>query len=137
MEIAARFHDIGKAAMPHALLTKPSRLTPGEMAIMRRHADVGATILNATATLISAAPIVQASHEWFAGGGYPFRLAGEAIPLASRIIAVADAYDAMTQDRVYRVRFDTNDAIAELLRCTPTQFDPAVVDAFLSVLSRH
>jgi HD-GYP domain-containing protein (c-di-GMP phosphodiesterase class II) len=69
--------------------------------------------------------------------GYPRRIAGSAIPLASRIIAVVDAYDAMTQDRAYRVRFDSTDAVAELLRCSPAQFDPDVVAAFLAVLGRH
>jgi len=136
LEDAARFHDIGKVAMPDALLTKPSALTPGEMGIMRRHVDVGAEILGATA-LGAAAPIVHASHEWFGGGGYPRKLAGVAIPLASRIIGVVDAYDAMTQERSYRVRYDATDAVAELLRCSPAQFDPEVVSAFLDVLGRH
>jgi putative nucleotidyltransferase with HDIG domain len=137
MEVAARFHDIGKAAMPEALLTKPSRLTPGEMAIMRRHVDAGTQILDATRTLGGAAPIVYASHEWFGGGGYPLKLAGDRIPLASRIISVVDAYDAMTQDRAYRVRLDSSDAIAELLKNAPVQFDPAIVAAFVQIVSRH
>jgi putative two-component system response regulator len=133
----ARFHDIGKIAIPEALLTKPSPLTAGEIAIMRQHVEVGAEILQVTSTLADAAPIVAASHEWFSGGGYPWKLAGDEIPLASRIIAVADAYDAMTQQRAYRVRFDASDAVAELLRCSPAQFDPEVVAAFLAVLGRH
>lgn len=137
LEIAARFHDIGKIAMPSALVTKPSPLTSGEMAIMRQHVEVGADILGATKTLRDAAPAVRASHEWFSGGGYPRKISGGDIPLASRIIAVADAYDAMTQDRAYRVRFDSSDAIAELLRACPTQFDPAIVHAFLAVVARH
>jgi putative two-component system response regulator len=137
LEIAARFHDIGKVAMPDALLTKPSALSPGELAIMRRHVDAGAEILDATRTLRGAAPIVLASHEWYGGGGYPHRLAGTDIPLASRIIAAADAFDAMTQARTYRLRLDSADAVSELLRCCPTQFDPEVVDAFLAVLGRH
>jgi putative two-component system response regulator len=134
---AARFHDIGKAAMPEALLSKPGPLTPGEMAIMRQHVDVGAEILDATRTLHHAADTVRASHEWFGGGGYPRKIAGEAIPMASRIIGAIDAYDAMTQDRAYRIRFDSSDGIAELLRCCPIQFDPRVVHAFLAVLGRH
>jgi putative two-component system response regulator len=134
VEIAARFHDIGKAAMPDALLSKPSPLTPGEMAIMRRHVEVGADILAATGTLGDAAPIVRASHEWFGGAGYPRKLAGDAIPLGSRIIAVADAYDAMVQDRVYRTHLEPADAAAELLRCTPAQFDPEMVTAFLTIV---
>lgn len=137
LEIAARFHDVGKAAMPDALLTKPSPLTPGETAIMRRHVEVSAEILQATETMAHSAPAVLASHEWFGGGGYPMKLAGADIPLASRIIGVADAYDAMTQARTYRVRLDSSDAIAELLRCSPSQFDPDIVAAFLAVLGRH
>ena len=137
LETAARFHDIGKGAMPDALLTKPSAFTPGELIVMRHHVDAGGEILEATKTLTSAAIAVRASHEWFGGDGYPRRLAGFDIPLASRIIAVADSYDAMTQKRAYRVRFDSADAIAELLRCSPTQFDPDVVAAFLAMLGRH
>ncbi len=137
LERAARFHDIGKLAIPDALLTKPSPLAAGEDLIMRKHADAGAEILVSTVTLADVAPFVLASHEWFGGGGYPLKLAGEAIPLASRIIAIADAYDAMTQGRSYRVRLDSAEAVEELLRCSPSQFDPAVVAPFLAVLGRH
>lgn len=137
LELAARLHDIGKAAIPDALLTKPSPLTPGEHAVMRRHVEVGAEILASTSTLGDASPIVLASHEWFGGDGYPLQLAGSAIPLASRIIAVADAYDAMTQDRYYRKHLDSADAVAEMTRCCPTQFDPEIVAAFLAVVGRH
>ena len=83
------------------------------------------------------APIVMASHEWFDGQGYPAGLRGDAIPLASRIIAVADAYDAMTQDRRYRRRLDAVEAVSELLRGASTQFDPDVVVAFLNIVNRH
>jgi putative nucleotidyltransferase with HDIG domain len=137
LAIGARFHDIGKIAIPDALLTKPSPLTTGEIAIMRQHVEVGMEILQATQTLADAAPIVGASHEWFGGCGYPWQLAGSDIPLASRIISVVDAYDAMTQHRAYRVNLDSSDAVAELLRCCPAQFDPEVVAAFLAVLGRH
>jgi putative two-component system response regulator len=137
LEIAARLHDIGKIAMPDALMTKPSPLTSGEMAIMRQHVEVGADMLGATKTLREAAPAVRASHEWFNGGGYPRKIAGAEIPLTSRIIAAVDAYDAMTQDRAYRVRLDSSDAVAELLRASPRQFDPVIVRAFLAVLGRH
>ena len=136
IERAGRFHDIGKLAIPDALLTKPSELAPGEHAIMRKHVDAGAEILARTRTLQDVAPIVFASHEWFGGDGYPRKLAGHAIPLASRILAIADAYDAMTHDRQYRARLDSCDAVAEILRCCPTQFDPEIVTAFLSMLSR-
>jgi putative two-component system response regulator len=137
LEIAARFHDLGKAVMPDALLGKPSPLTAGEMAIMRRHVSAGAGILGATTSLQSAAPVVMASHEWFEGGGYPHGIGGEAIPLAGRIVAVVDAYDAMTHAPAYRGLRDSADAVGELLRCAPAQFDPAVVAGFLAVLGRH
>jgi len=135
--VAARFHDVGKLAMPEGLVAKPAPLTRGESAIMRQHADLGAEILESTRELASAAHAVRSSHEWFEGGGYPERVAGTAIPLMSRLIAVADAYDAMTQDRAYRVRLDSSDAIAEILRCSPSQFDPHIVAAFLAVMGRH
>jgi HD-GYP domain-containing protein (c-di-GMP phosphodiesterase class II) len=137
LEIAARFHDIGKLALPDALIAKPSPLTPGEAAIVRRHVDVGADVLASTRTLGDAALAVRASHEWFGGGGYPRNVAGANIPIASRVIAVVDAYDAMTQDRAYRRHVDSSDAIAELLRCCPAQFDPQVVAAFLTVRGKH
>jgi putative two-component system response regulator len=135
---AARFHDIGKIAIPEALRTKPSPLTSGEEAIMRRHVDVGAEILASTHTLAEASSVVLATHEWYSGGGYPMNISGVAIPLAARIIATVDAYDTMTLNcRDYRPRFTTAEAIAELLRCTNSQFDSDVVAAFLAVLSRH
>jgi putative nucleotidyltransferase with HDIG domain len=136
IERAALFHDIGKMAIPDALLTKPSPLTPGEVALMRRHVNAGAEILASTRTLGDIEPMVHASHEWFGGGGYPEKLSGTAIPVGSRVIAVADAYDAMTHDRAYRARLDSAEAVSELLRCSPSQFDPSVVVAFLTVLGR-
>lgn len=134
---AARLHDIGKLAIPESVLTKPSPLTRGEVSIMRAHVEAGVEILSATSILSATAPIVRASHEWFNGQGYPSGLAGTAIPLASRIISVADAYDAMTQDRRYRTRLDSVEAVSELLRGAPTQFDPDVVVAFLNIVNRH
>lgn len=137
LQAAARFHDIGKIAMPAAVMTKPAPLTPVESQIMQLHVEVGADLLELTQTLADAAPAVRAAHEWFDGRGYPRGLAGEAIPLNSRIIAVADAYDAMTQQRAYRRPVDSVDAVAELQRCSVGQFDPRVVAAFLAVVERH
>jgi HD-GYP domain-containing protein (c-di-GMP phosphodiesterase class II) len=137
LESAARFHDIGKLAIPASLLDKPSPLTPGEEALVRRHAEVGAGILAACRTLSHLAPLVLASHEWFGGGGYPRKLAAQAIPLCSRIIGVIDTYDAMTQNRQYRNGLDSTDAVSELLRCRHTQFDSEIVAVFLAVLGRH
>ena len=135
-ERAARFHDIGKLAIPESVLAKPSPLKRGEIVTMRAHVDAGVDILSAT-WLRDTAAIVKASHEWFNGRGYPAGLAGGDIPLASRIISVADAYDAMTQDLRYRTRLDAVEAISELLRGAPTQFDPDVVVAFLNIVNRH
>jgi len=137
LELAARFHDVGRLAMPDALLTKPSPLTETEVAITRRLVDAGAEILAGSRTLGLLAPIVRASREWFGGGGHPGELAGSAIPLASRIIAVADAYDSMTQSRLYRSQLTSAEAVAELLRCSDVQFDPDIVVTFLSILARH
>jgi cyclic di-GMP phosphodiesterase len=136
IEQAARFHDIGKAAVPLALLSKPSRMTPGELSVMQRHVEAGADILEATETLGAIASVVRASHEWFGGGGYPATLSGRQIPLASRIIAIADAYDAMTQTRSYRAHLGTSEATGELLRSSPSQFDPDLVMAFLTIIGR-
>jgi response regulator RpfG family c-di-GMP phosphodiesterase len=137
LETVARFHDIGKLAIPDSLLNKPSLLTPAEQRIVRRHVDAGAEILASTRALHQLAGFVLATHEWFGGGGYPLGLTGEAIPLPARIVAVVDAYDAMTEDRPYGVRLDSAEAVCELLRCAGTQFDPAIVDAFLAVLGGH
>jgi len=137
LEQAARLHDIGKLAVPEAVMTKPSPLTTGEVAIMRRHVEAGAEILASTNTLRALAPVVFASHEWFNGGGYPRQISGEDIPLASRIVAICDAYDVMTQGRPYASGMDSAEAIAEILRCSAGQFDPRVAAAFLAVLSRH
>ena len=137
LERVALFHDIGKLAIPDSLLNKPSCLTPAEQAIVRRHVDAGAEILASTRTLHAFAPLVLGTHEWFAGGGYPFGLAGDAIPLVGRIIAVVDSYDAMTQGCQYGDRIDSAEAVSELMRCAGSQFDPTVVDAFLGVLGTH
>jgi response regulator RpfG family c-di-GMP phosphodiesterase len=135
-EQSARLHDIGKLAIPETLLSTPGALRPGEIAIIRRHADAGAEMLADTYMLRDIAPLVRSSHEWFGGGGYPDNLSGNAIPMASRIIAVVDAYDAMTNDRIYRDSVDAPTAAAELLRCSPRQFDPEVVIPFLATLKR-
>lgn len=137
LEWAARFHDIGKLTIPECLLNKPCPLTPLEQTIVRCHVNAGAEILSACRSMHEIAAVVLATHEWFGGGGYPLQLAGADIPLGSRIIAVVDAYDAMTQDRQYRGRIDSAEAVSELVRGSGTQFDPGVVSAFLAVLGRH
>ena len=133
---AAMLHDIGKAAVPDAILDKPGPLDEDEWAFMRRHTIIGERIMQAAPALAAAAPLVRSSHESFDGTGYPDALAGEEIPLGARIIAVCDAYDAMISDRPYRRALSHVDALAELRRCAGTQFDPRVVRAFIATLER-
>jgi two-component system, cell cycle response regulator len=132
---AAELHDVGKIAIPDAILNKPGPLDDDEWAFMRRHTIIGERILGAAPALRPVARIVRSSHERWDGDGYPDRLAGEDIPLGSRIVAVCDAYDAMTSERPYRESLMPAEAIQELERCSGTQFDPAVVEIFSEVLA--
>jgi diguanylate cyclase (GGDEF)-like protein len=127
---AAELHDVGKLAIPDAILDKPGPLDEQEWEFMRQHTIVGERIVASATSLSDVAPIIRSSHERWDGGGYPDRLAGEAIPLGARIIAVCDAYDAMTTARPYRRAMSEADAVAELRRCAGHQFDPRVVAAF-------
>jgi two-component system cell cycle response regulator len=131
---AAELHDVGKAAIPAEILDKTGPLDPTEMLLMKRHSAIGARIVAAAPTLAAMAPIVRAAHERADGTGYPDGLVLSDIPVCSRIIAVVDAYDAMTSDRPYRTAMSPSAALAELHRHAGTQFDPRVVDAFTSVL---
>lgn len=130
---AAELHDIGKVAVPSSIITKRGRLTPDERDFIRTHSVVGERILSAAPSLQSVAALVRASHERWDGAGYPDRLAGERIPIGARIIAVSDAFSAMTRDRPYQEARPVDDALDELRRCAGTQFDPAVVEAFIAV----
>jgi diguanylate cyclase (GGDEF)-like protein/PAS domain S-box-containing protein len=134
---AASLHDVGKAAIPDEILNKPGPLNDEEWAFMRRHTLIGERILSAAPALSRAAKLVRWSHERFDGNGYPDRLAGPAIPLASRIIAVCDAYDAMVSERPYKPAAEPATARAELRRCAGQQFDPAVVEVFCAVLEER
>ena len=131
---AAELHDVGKLAIPDAILEKPGALSEQEWAFMRQHTIVGERIVASATSLSDVAPIVRSSHERWDGGGYPDSLAGETIPLGARIIAVCDAYDAMTTTRPYRQAMSEADAVAELSRCAGHQFDPRVVAAFERVI---
>ena len=135
MRLAGLLHDVGKIGVPDAILNKPAKLTDGEYAVMQRHALLGADIVRA-ADLPNEARWVRHHHERYDGGGYPDGLCGDGIPLESRIILVADAFEAMTSDRPYRRAPGQEFAIAELRRNAGTQFDPAVVDALCRVLDR-
>jgi diguanylate cyclase (GGDEF)-like protein/putative nucleotidyltransferase with HDIG domain len=132
---AAELHDIGKVAIPDAILAKPGPLDDDEQAFMRRHTVIGEAIIEAAPALRPVAALVRASHERWDGRGYPDGLAGDAIPLGARIVAVCDAYSAMVQERPYGTVLDEHDALTELRRCAGTQFDPGVVAAFCAVRS--
>jgi HD-GYP domain-containing protein (c-di-GMP phosphodiesterase class II) len=133
---AAELHDVGKMAIPDAILEKAGPLDEAEWSFMRRHTLIGERILLAAPALRSAARLVRASHERWDGGGYPDALAGEEIPMGARLVAVCDAFRAMTTNRPHRPRRSGADALAELRRCAGTQFDPEVVGAFARVLER-
>ncbi|MGZ5375704.1 MAG: HD domain-containing phosphohydrolase [Solirubrobacterales bacterium] len=124
---AAELHDIGKMAIPDAILAKPESLTEDERAFIHGHTVIGDRILSSAPALVPVAKVVRSSHERWDGDGYPDRLAGDEIPLGSRIIAVCDAFQAMTSDRPYSAAIPVEDAIEELRACAGSQFDPEVV----------
>jgi two-component system cell cycle response regulator len=132
---AAELHDVGKMAIPLAILEKSGPLDEAEWTFMRRHTIIGEGILLAAPALRAAAGLVRASHERWDGRGYPDALAGTQIPLGARLLAVCDAFSAMTTDRPHRPRRTRDEALAELYRGAGTQFDPEVVDAFARVLA--
>jgi len=139
VELAGLLHDIGKIGISDSLLTKEGRLTPQEFSIVQKHAEIGAKIVEHVQGLERVARAIRHHHERFDGLGYPDGLEGENIPRAARLISVADVFDCLTSDRSYRKASPHDQAIAELVRNKGTQLDPAVVDAFLAVISseRH
>lgn len=132
---AGDLHDVGKLAIDPAILAKPGPLDDREREIMRTHTLLGEQMLKAAPALRAAAGLVRASHERFDGAGYPDGLAGGAIPVGARIIAVVDAYSAMISPRPYHDAMRESEAIDELVRCSGSQFDPSVVDAFCQMMS--
>ena len=135
---AAELHDIGKVAIPDAILLKPGPLTDEERDFIQRHTVIGARIVSAAPALAQVAGLVRASHERMDGTGYPDGIPGDEIPLGARIIGVCDAYDAMISRRPYRPGVKTpEEAVAELRRCAGTQFDPAIVEAFEAVMAQR
>jgi len=133
----AYLHDIGKICIPDAILLKPDKLTPDEVAVMRTHAREGYELVRHIPFLAEAAEIVLTHHERYDGSGYPQGLRGEEIPLGARIVAVAEAFDVMVWDQPYRSARTFEEALAELRSCSGTQFDPKVVTAFLNWLEVH
>jgi putative nucleotidyltransferase with HDIG domain len=133
---AAALHDVGKIGIPDALLLKPSRLTDEEMAVMRTHTVIGAHILGGShAPLLQVAEVIALSHhEWWNGAGYPKQLSGNDIPIAGRVVAVADAFDALTHDRPYRGGQTVSQSMREIVRGGGVQFDPKIVDALETIV---
>lgn len=138
MEAAAALHDVGKIGIPDNILLKPGSLTPAEFAVMQTHTTIGFNILKGSEVrlLRLAAKIALSHHERWDGEGYPQRLRGDSAPVVGRIVAVADAFDAMTHLRPYRRAMSIGDAAGEILKGADSQFDPRVVDAFQASLSR-
>jgi HD-GYP domain-containing protein (c-di-GMP phosphodiesterase class II) len=132
--MAALLHDIGKIGAPDHVLLKQGKLTAEEFAHIKKHPELGWMALKNIEDLKPVSLIVLHHHERWDGGGYPGGLKGNAIPLGSRIIAVADSYDALTTDRPYRTARTKQQAIDELLRCVEAQFDPSVLAAFLDAI---
>jgi diguanylate cyclase (GGDEF)-like protein len=135
IRLAAELHDVGKAAIPDAILAKPGPLNEDEWAFVRRHTVIGERIVRAAPSLAHTADLVRWHHERPDGTGYPDALAGDEIPIGARIIAVADVFDAMVSDRPYRAGRSIDEALAELRRCVGRQFDPVVIDAFTAVVT--
>jgi putative nucleotidyltransferase with HDIG domain len=133
LELAGLFHDIGKIGIPETILNKPGTLTPEETAAIREHPAFGESILKPVVELVQITKIVRHHHERYDGRGYPDKLRGLEIPLGARIMAVADAYDAITSRRPYRGEESHHFALKEIIRCSGTQFDPEVVQHFMEV----
>jgi HD-GYP domain-containing protein (c-di-GMP phosphodiesterase class II) len=133
---AALLHDVGKLAVPHAILHKPGPLDDAEWTVMAEHPIAGERILLRIPDLAAVAPIVRHEHEHWNGTGYPDRLRGRRIPIGSRIILACDAWHAMRTDRPYRPALSNDAAIAELRRGAAAQFDPDVVEALLDLLGQ-
>ena len=133
----ARVHDVGKLAIPPWVLEKPGPLTQTERALMEAHSVTGQKILERKPALLSIAALVRATHERWDGNGYPDRLKGSAIPIPSRIVAICDAFDAITNPRAYRSSVTIDSALEELRRGSGTQFDPGVVEPFCALFENR
>ncbi|MCE5287123.1 MAG: diguanylate cyclase [Pelosinus sp.] len=136
LKLLAQFHDIGKIAVPDAVLGKPGALTDEEREVMRKHCQIGFRIANSANVFSEINELILLHHEWWNGEGYPLGLKGEAIPLECRIVSIVDAYDAMTSDRPYRKAMPRAAAIKELRDGAGSQFDPVLVDIFIKLIEQ-
>lgn len=135
--LAGLLHDVGKAFIPEAILTKPGILNASEWMIMQQHPVLGVRILRPVAKLSQSLPIVLSHHEHYDGSGYPHKLRAEEIPFGARIIAVVDAFTTMTNGRVYQKEMSPVEASQELVRCSGQQFDGKITEAFLDILKEE
>jgi HD-GYP domain-containing protein (c-di-GMP phosphodiesterase class II) len=133
LRLLAQFHDIGKVGIPDRILFKPGRLNGEEYKEMQRHSEIGHRIAQSAPDLLPIADHILKHHEWWNGEGYPLGLKEEAIPLECRILAIADAYDAMTSDRLYRKALSQEQAFKELVKHAGIQFDPKLVPIFIVI----
>ena len=131
--MAGLLHDVGKIGVPEDVLRKPGKLTNDEFALMKKHVDIGSHILKDLRQIEDLVPGVLYHHERYDGKGYPHNLAGQEIPLIARLLCVADCFDAMTSNRTYRKALPVEVAMMEIRRCSGTQFDPRLADAFLAI----
>jgi diguanylate cyclase (GGDEF)-like protein len=134
LRLLAKFHDIGKVGIPDSILNKPGRLTDEEMAVMRRHCEIGFRIAQSSSELAPIADWILKHQEHWDGNGYPLGIAREEIPIECRILGIIDAYDAMTSDRPYRKAVSQQAAVAEIKRCAGTQFDPDLAKIFIEMV---
>ncbi len=134
LRLFAKFHDIGKVGIPDSILNKPGKLDADEVAVMRRHCEIGFRIARSSPDLEPIADWILKHQEHWDGNGYPLGLAGEEIPIECRVLGIIDAYDAMTSDRPYRKAMNSPDAIAEIRRCSGTQFDPELAAQFVEMI---
>jgi HD-GYP domain-containing protein (c-di-GMP phosphodiesterase class II) len=136
VKLGSILHDVGKIGISDSILRKPGPLTDGEWDAMRLHPQIGHDMLRGIEFLEPALPVVLHHHERFDGRGYPWGLTGDAIPMAARIVAVCDAFDAMTCDRIYRSAMPIEQACDEILACAGAQFDPRAAAVLVDVVDR-
>ena len=137
LRIGGLFHDIGKIGIPDNILKKESKLTNEEYDEIQTHTSLGVDILTRNKVFKEIIPIVEYHNEKYDGNGYPFKLKGDEIPLAARITAVADTFDAMTSKRSYRDPIPLTDVVEEFKKCSGTQFDPNIVNTFLDIINNE
>jgi HD-GYP domain-containing protein (c-di-GMP phosphodiesterase class II) len=137
LSLLAKFHDIGKVGVSDSIIFKKGPLTSEEWIEVKRHCEIGYRIALSASDLIPVADWILKHHEWWNGDGYPLGIKGEEIPIECRILAITEAYEAMTSVRPYRRAFSHGEAVAELLRHSGTQFDPELLEKFVQMLEAH